>query len=256
MEESLVSRIKEKKELSGIENSVVSELLESYLRKNKLSLETLNKSELKIVLKDIRSQLRDNVGRFKVGSKDRCKLLEGGDTRALLRTHSSTKERIMFYPRLKEIISELKVKSILDLGCGLNPIALASPGVKYYASDINLEELNLIEGFFKNNNLEGKTFVCNLTKVEECNLPEADLCIIFKVFDILGKNDYLIAEKIISRIKSKYLLVSFSTRTLSGKPMNKPRRIWMEKLLSNVGYSFEIIHSDNEIFYLARKIKL
>jgi hypothetical protein len=254
--QDIIARIKQKKELSGIGDSLVSEALEKYLKSHKLSLENLGRHELKIVIKDIRAQMRDYVGRFQVSSKDRLKLLKEGDILSMLKTHSSSKERLSFYPELRKIISGLRVKSILDLGCGLNPLALAEQGIKYYASDINEEELKIIDLFFGENKIDGATFVCNLTKVEQCRLPEADICLILKVFDILGKNDYLIAEKVISRIKSKYLLISFSTKTLSGKPMNKPRRIWMEKLLASSGYSFKIINSDNEIFYLAEKIKL
>jgi SAM-dependent methyltransferase len=249
---SIAEKIKQKKELSGIDDSIVSELVQKYLEKNRIPLENLKESYLKIIVKDIRSNLRDYAGRFQIGWKDRYKLLEKGDINSLLKTHSSTSERIAFYPRLKELISRLKARSILDLGCGINPIALASPGVVYYASDINGEELKLIEKFFEKNNIKGKTFVCDLANVNSCNLPEADICLILKVFDILGKNDYLLAEKVISRIKSKYLLISFSTKTLSGKPMNKPRRIWLEKLLEKLNYSFEIIKSDNEIFYLSK----
>jgi len=247
----IISLIKQKKEISGIDDSLISELLGEYLKKNNILIENLTKPQLKIVVKDIRSQLRNYAGRFRIGLKDRNKLLEQEDYNALLRTHSSTKERIGFYPKLKELISKLNINSILDLGCGLNPIALAEPSITYYASDINLEELKLIEQFFIKNKIKGKTFFCNLLKVD-CTLPEADLCIIFKVFDILGKNDYSIAEKVLEKIKSRYLLASFSTKTLSGKPMNSPRRIWFEKLLANKNYTFEIIKSDNEIFYLAK----
>lgn len=249
---SLVAWIIEKKELSGINQELVKELIGDYLAKNKIKLELLTKQELKIVVKDIRSNLREYSGRFRASYKDREKLLKKGDYDSLLMTHSSTKERMQFYPKLREIISGLHINSILDLGCGLNPIALANPGISYYASDINQEELSLIDEFFIKNKIQGRTFQCNLAKPESCNFPKADLCIIFKVLDILGKNDYILAEKIISRISSKFILASFSTKTLSGKSMNKPRRIWLEKLLKSKRYSVEIIKSGNEIFYLAR----
>jgi hypothetical protein len=246
----LIENIKKKKELSGIDDSVVREHINEYLAKNKLILENLNSSQLKLVLKDIRAGLRNQVGRFQASTKDRAKLLEKDDLPALLKTHSSTKERINFYPQLREIIKKLKVTSILDLGCGLNPLALAEPGVKYYASDINLEDLNIVASFFKKKNLDGTASVCDLNKIESCCLPETDLCLVLKVFDILGKKDYETAKRIIEKISSKHLIASFSTRTLSGKPMNSPRRIWFEKLLKSLCYEFEIVKSDNELFYI------
>lgn len=248
--ENLVEKIKQKKELSGIDDSVISEQIEQYTRKNRLHLEDLTFQQLKIIIKDIRSILRENVGRFQASTKDRKKMLENGNINALLKTHSSTRERMDFYPQLKAIIKKLDVNSILDLGCGINPIALAEKGTKYYASDINLDDLNLVKMFFQKNKLNGEVFVCDLNKIESCSLPEAELCLVLKVFDILGKKDYESARRVLERIKSKHLIVSFSTKTLSGKPMNSPRRIWFEKLIESFFYKYEIIKSSNEIFYI------
>lgn len=249
----LISKIKQKKELSGIDNSIIKKTIEEYQEKNKLFIESLKEKELKIAIKDIRSKLRLYAGRFQSSLKDRLRLLEKNEVQKLLKTHFSTKERLDFYPKIKSIINSLNVKSILDLGCGLNPLAIASPQIKYYASDINAGELSLIEKFFKTNKIEGKTFVCNLTKIESCNLPNADICLIFKVLDILGKEQYIISEKILKSISSKYIFVSFSTRTLSGRIMKKRRRFWFENLLSKLNFSYKLFESENEIFYLASK---
>jgi hypothetical protein len=248
--EDIISKIKQKRELSGIDDGIIRDSLDAYLRKTRIPIEKLKASEIKILVKDVRANLRDKVGRFHAGAKDRNKLLEKGDISALLKTHSSTKERINFYPQLKEIIKKLKVHSILDLGCGLNPLALADKSLVYYASDINKEELKIVESYFQKNKIEGRVFVCDLNKVSNCSLPDADLCLILKVFDILGNKDYETAKEVLEKVRSNHLIVSFSTRTLSGKPMNVPRRAWFERLLESLCYKFEIIKSDNEIFYI------
>ncbi len=247
---NLVKKIKQKKELSGIEEAIILDNLKSYLNKNRISLEKLNPNQLKLVVKDVRSSLREKVGRFQASAKNRYNLLEKDDIKSLLKTHSSTKERIAFYPQFIEIINKLKAKSILDLGCGINPLALAKPGIKYYASDINLEDLNIVRIFFQKHKIDGKVFLCDLNKIENCDLPEADLAIILKVFDILGDKEYETAKKVLEKIKSPHLIASFSTITLSGKRMHNQRRIWFEKLLNFLLYKFEIVKSDNEIFYI------
>ena len=246
----VVQKIKQKKELSGIEDSIVLEHLNEYLAKHRINLTALTPHQIKLIITDIRKILREKVGRFQASTKSRQPLLKKGDIQAILNTHSSTKERVNFYPQLKEIIKKLKVKSILDLGCGINPLALAEKGTKYYASDINSEDLNIVREFFKNYKINGEVFVCDLNKIDECVLPKADLTIILKVFDILGKSDYRTTRKIIERISSSHLIVSFSTKTLSGKPMKSQRRIWFERLLDSFLYRFEIVKSDNEIFYI------
>jgi len=246
----VVQKIKEKKELSGIEDSIVSEHLNEYLAKHRINLTALTPYQIKLIITDIRKILREKVGRFQASIKNRYPLLEKGNIEAILRTHSSTKERVYFYPQLKEIIRKLKVKSILDLGCGINPLALAEKGTKYYASDINSEDLDIVKEFFKDHKIDGEVFVCDLNKIEACVLPKTDLTLILKVFDILGKSDYRTAKKVIERVSSAHLIVSFSTKTLSGKPMKSQRRVWFERLLGSFLYRFEIIKSDNEIFYI------
>lgn len=256
MEESilpiLIEEIKKKKEFAGIPDKIV----ENYVKKNLFFIKTpiakLSKHDRKILIKKVRAELHAFSGRFQSNVKKRVKFLEEGKIEALLKTHSSTYERIDFYPFLKELLKKLKVKSILDLGCGLNPIALADKDLFYYASDIDKEELKLIKNFFKKYHIKGKTFFYDLKNPEK-EFPETDICLLFKVLDVIENRGHKLAEKLIKKIPSKYILVSFSTKTLSGKPMNHPQRGWIEQLLKRLGFQFEIIKSQKEIFYLIKK---
>ncbi len=255
MEDSvdLIKKIKQKPELRGIDDSVVQDSLEKALKKYNLNLQNLNSADARVLIKIIRSDLRNLTGRFRKSIKSRAELLDSLNINGLLRTHTSTAERIEFYPKLNALLKNLKIKSILDLGCGLNPIALASKGVKYYASDINKEELSLIEVFFKKNKIPGKVFICDLRKDDSFSLPKADICLLFKVLDIIEKKSHKLAENIILKSPCKYLLISFATKKLSGKPMNFPERRWLELLINRLGYSYKTFSSNNEIFYLIDK---
>lgn len=250
--ESLVRKIKKKKELSGLTDEIVEDFLEEYSKKYNLSFKALSPKEEKIIIKEIRSALRNLTGMFQKSQKDRARLLEEEKIEELLDTHASTRERIDFYPNLKKKISLLKVKSILDLGCGLNPIALATSKVKYFASDIREDELSLIEKYFKKNKIKGRTFTCDLRKIPS-NLPKADLCIIFKVLDIIDDKKHTFSKEIIEKVPCSKILVSFATKKLSGKPMNHPRRIWFEEILENLNLSYKTFSSENEVFYLINR---
>lgn len=246
----LIEKVKEKKEFRGIKEETINEILENYIRKKKISLENLRISDEKIIVKEIRMNLRKMTGQYQIGSKNRKKLLSAGKIEKLLKTHTSTRERLEIYSELKNIISELEVKSILDLACGLNPLVLADKKIKYFASDIKQDELEVIEDFFKKNGIEGKTFYYDLRKISD-DLPKADLCLLFKVLDIL--NDKKLAEKIILKVPCEKILVSFSTKKLSGKSMNFPKRTWFEKILSRNNFDFKVYNFSNEIFYLISK---
>ncbi len=252
--QELVNAIKQKKELSGLADKLVTDILENYLKKHKITIQNISSRDKKIIIKEVRLQLRNLAGRFQKSIKKRIDLLEKNKIEELLKTHSSTLERINFYPELKSLIEKLNIKSILDIGCGLNPIALASQDIEYYASDINEEDLKLIELFFRKNNIKGKVFFYDISSLSN-NLPKADLCILFKILDIIEKRPHQLTKKILEKIDCNYFLISFATRTLSGKPMKFKRRKWLEFLLKNIRYQYKIISSNNEIFYLIQKQK-
>lgn len=248
MHKQLINRILQKKELSGISKEIVEEILISYLKKNKISIENLKPEQEKIILKEIRSQLRIYAGQFQKNQKNRPKLLEQNKIKELLKTHTSTAERLTFYPQLKKLLTKLKIKSILDLACGLNPIALANKKIIYHATDIKEDEIKLINTYFKKNNINGKARIQNILKLT--NPPKTHICLLFKILDTIEKRA---AEKILKTLKSKYILASFSTKTLSNKKMNQPRRFWFEHLLKRIKLKYKIINSENEIFYLIKK---
>lgn len=251
-EKEIIKDIKEKKELRGISDDVVQNVLTEYLRKNRISLSNKSQKQKKILLKEVRSQLRLLAGRFQKSTKSKDSLLIHGKINSLLETHSSTAERISFYPAFRNLLSELKVTSLLDLGCGLNPIALASKKYVYYASDINEADLATVSNYFKTKGFKVSTFVLDIRKIQE-PLPQTDVCLLLKLLDVVDPKHNL-SENILKSIPSKKIIVSFSTKKLSGKKMNFPRRYWFEKLLAKLGYIYKTVESDNEIFYIITKI--
>lgn len=250
--EVIINKIKQKKELSDLPDSLVSQVLKNYLEKNNLNIPK-NKKEEKIIVKEIRSQLRKYAGRFQISSKKRDKLFKEGKIQNLLKTHTSTKERINHYPDLKNLIKKINPSSILDLGCGINPLAIAESKISYYAYDIKGSEINLINEYFKKKKVKGKAYVKDITQFSK--FPKTDLCLILKVLDIIETKGHEKARHLLKKIKSKIIIVSFSTKTLSGKSMRVPRRKWFEYLADELNYSFRDFKLSNEIFYILRKSK-
>ncbi|MFH1802631.1 MAG: hypothetical protein ABH864_04215 [archaeon] len=251
LKSDFLKKIKSKKELQGLADSVVTDCLNNYLKKNNINFSKTSEKERKIILKEIRSGLRLLVGRFQKSIKNKKSLLSSGELEDLLKTHSSTSERLAFYPEFKRLLKQIDPRSILDLGCGLNPIAIASKQVEYFASDINEGDLNIISDFFNSKKIKGKTFVADLQNLKQ-ELPKTDVCLILKVLDVIDPN-HKISGDLLDKIQSKILIVSFSTRKLSGKKMNFPRRFWFENLLNRKRLPFETIESENEFFYIITK---
>ncbi|MEK6909149.1 MAG: methyltransferase [Nanoarchaeota archaeon] len=250
--ENLVRKIKEKYELNSLPDSLVKSTLETYLLKNKVKYINSEKSQ-KIIVKEVRKELRRYTGQYasKTNIKNRQELIKKEDIIGLLKEHSSTRERLEDYPLVKDIIKKINPKSILDLGCGVNPIAIASKGIKYHAYDINQNDLEIVNEFFKINKIEGDIYHKDIR--EESLFPKVDLCIIFKVLDILGDDRNKVTKDILTKVDSKYFLISFATRTLSGKPMNSPYRRWFEKILQVLNYKYEVKRTRQELFYIIQK---
>ena len=249
---NLIKEIKKKKELSGLDNRIVIDILNKIKKKYK-SGNNLKEKDKKSIIKEARKELRKITGRFNRKEKERADLLSKNKFQKLLETHVSTKERLEDYPKFKEIISNLRVKSILDIGCGLNPLAIAKLNQIYYACDIKADELKIIKKYFNLNKISGKVFFYDLRYIKENDLPEADLCLVMKLFDVLEKKGHKLAEKIIDSVKANSFLISFSTKTLSGKAMNHPQRGWIERMMQRKGFNFEMFHLKNEIIYLCVK---
>ena len=102
---------------------------------------------------------------------------------------------------------------------------------------------------FEKNNIKGDTFVHDLKNTSE-PLPKAELIILFKVIDIIDDKKHHLSEKIITSFKSKYILISFATKKISGKHMRFPRRIWFEKMIKRLNFKYRVFETQNEVFYL------
>ncbi|MBI4983337.1 hypothetical protein HZC32_01725 [Candidatus Woesearchaeota archaeon] len=157
----LILKIKQKRELKWISDAVVNEKLFEYLKqKPKLNLENKCSADYRQVIKEIRAKLRSAYGLFR---EEKVEVGNFKNIKEILTRHSSTKERVEFYPRLYQKLFKItgKVSSILDLGCGINPFSIEFMGLNrlnYYAYDINEKEINLLNRYFSRKNQENKAF--------------------------------------------------------------------------------------------------
>ncbi|RMD67616.1 hypothetical protein D6817_01090, partial [Candidatus Pacearchaeota archaeon] len=122
--EEIVEKVREKRELRGVKKEFVEKIVKKVGRELGLgNLEGLGEKQAKGIVKKARAELRKSVGMFELSERKRAKLLAGEDISSLLATHASTKERLGSYNEVKRMVYATKPKTILDIGCGLNPIA-------------------------------------------------------------------------------------------------------------------------------------
>ena len=229
---SLINKLKSKKELKDLDDNFIKSRINEYLLKNKVDLDNERNKNYRLMFKFLRKQLREVYGVFRVIKEER---------------------NIEFY---KEVFDEFKPKSVMDLGCGLEPLRYTTinPNTKYYCYDINIKEIKKINELFKKNNINGKARSFNLIN-DLSNLPKVDLCMILKVLESLESIKKNFSKELLKKIKSKIIIVSFAKIAL-GKNIRikKAGRSWFRRILKELNYNYYIKDYDDEIFFVIKKL--
>ena len=271
---TVTNNIKAKQEFSGIPDTYVQNLItETISEKELVALEEhshVEKSELyKTLFKEVRKKLHETYGVFQLQTKKRTAFLnalakETTKTKKinekiidlhqeLLATHQSSKERrtdySFIYGEVKKRIGTFK--SILDISAGLNPLSWIYYGnhVEYYATELSHDDVKFLNAYFKimkKFGIQGKAVQMNLLAIE--NLPETDVCFVFKVLDNLETLKFNESKELLKNIPAKNIVVSFPKVTISGKNISTKRLKWFHKLLKEKN-TFE---TWNEIFYVIK----
>lgn len=139
--------------------------------------------------------------------------------RKIMASHASTRERL---PILEDFYAALwtempPVQSILDIACGLNPLAIPWMGevTAYYAYDIYDELIAFINAFLELMKVKGAAVVRD---VGQFHPPEAvDVALVLKTLPCLEQVDKTGSLALLERLKARYLVVSFPVHSLGGR---------------------------------------
>lgn len=225
----LIQDLKKKKELKDLDNNFIFLRIKEYLKDKEIP-ENKKSREYEKIFKDLRRILRKSYGMFR---------------------NLNEKRDLEIY---EKIFSIAKPRKILDLGCGLDPLEYCKlTNAELYVSDISQSIINKLNDYFKLNKINGKAFVFNLLDDDLEKLPKADLCLMLKLLDSieLFKRNY--TKELLTKIKSKYFLISFAKRTLSSKRIIKSSRNWILRILRELNFSYELFDYDSEIYFLVKK---
>ncbi|MDD5054451.1 MAG: methyltransferase domain-containing protein [Candidatus Nanoarchaeia archaeon] len=260
---NVIEAVLKKKELKGIDESIALKEIERNLTSKTFELikkERFKSAEFKDFIKKVRASLRRQFGAFNNPKIDRKELIKKKAYGEILMSHLSSKERMPYYKEVYDKIFSIigKPDSIIDLGCGFNPLSIEfmdySPK-KYLALDINADDLKIIQEYFRQKKINGEAKVFDATELKNYDFNENfDACFAFKVFEIFEKTkSHRLTEDIVLRIPSKKIAASFSTKTLSNAPMKRKRRIWFEIMAKRLGFRVDYFMIPNEIFYVLIK---
>ena len=73
------------------------------------------------------------------------------------------------------------------------------------------------------------------------------------IYEKAERKEKNITYKILKSINTKWIIVSFPTKNVKGKPMRTPNRPWFERMCNNLGYKQQNFVIGGEIFYVVKK---
>ena len=174
---------------------------------------------------------------------------EHGDDEALrtlcrtaMEQHASTRERLPILDRFySEIVSITGTpRSIVDLACGLNPLALPwmglSEDVRYVACDIDSGLVGFVVGVLDLLGIEHRVELCDIVAAPPA--ATCDVALLLKSVPCLDQQDRATAARVLSAIDARHHVVTFPTQSLGGrgKGMARNYRTRFETLLVELGW--------------------
>ena len=274
--DQFVAAIKSKKGLETLDNAFVQQKIDKIFNANHILKRKFEESktfaqfsrskEYEELLKRIRKELRAIYGVFQSDRKGLFAALKDPKTREeaiikLLESHKSTKERVPHYDEIyEEICDRIKPSVVIDLGCGMNPLAYeyfikngVTPAI--IASDISGTDMELIAEAFTALNIPGETLPLDLTKdYEKLKELKGDVTFLLKLLDSLEETHRHISYKIFDNITTPWIIASFPTKSLGGgKNIARAGRTWFERLLKRKELTWETFSVENELFYVIKQ---
>ena len=187
--------------------------------------------------KAVKNVLHQITGAFaEPGDMKRAKrLIEGelsdGALDELLLCHASTRERApIFDDFCARVIAPLGAETLLDLACGLNPIALGRRGYAVTGFDLNGACVDIVNACAERLGLRINAVCRDLFAVEDW--PRADVALCMKLLPLLERQEKGASSRLMRRLTAPRLVVTFPLATLSGRRVGMDRQYseWFESL--------------------------
>ena len=143
-----------------------------------------------------------------------------------MRHHASTKERFSILDEFyATVLADLPpIHSVLDIACGLNPLAIPwmglADGAKYYAYDIYEDMIEFLQAFMTLTPVDGQAEACDV--LGSCPQPRVDLALVLKSLPCLEQIDRAASARLLDTIDADHILVSFPVHSLGGREKGMP----------------------------------
>jgi 16S rRNA (guanine(1405)-N(7))-methyltransferase len=166
---------------------------------------------------DFEAEYRRLEAAYQTGADDEIR----ATCQRLLGLHSSTRERLPILSRFYEGIFAItgQPASVLDLGCGLNPLALPwmglSAGTPYVALDIDADRICFLNRYLA---LAGRAPSARCQDIlSQPPGDAADLAFLLKMSPTLERQEPGSTQRLVEGLRVARVVVSFAVRSLGGQ---------------------------------------
>lgn len=197
--------------------------------------ELTKRNSLKEALKATRSKLHQIGGAYFDGREhypawtaeleraanvaNRAELQQACQT--IMRAHASTRERLPILDQFySTILADLTpIGSVLDLACGLNPLAIPwmplAEGADYYACDIYHHMMDFLSYSMSLTHVRGHTLACDILQTDLA--MRVDVAFLLKTIPCLEQLEKQAGPRLLRAINARHLVVSFPVHSLGGR---------------------------------------
>lgn len=230
MTAEIVARVRSSSRYRDVDPSLVERLAAEELPKARSADDAV---------KRVKRRLHQAVGAFR--GDVRARAFDDGALIAAMRAHASTRERL---PHLEAFYAGIWAvtgmpRSVLDLGCGLNPLALPwmglDPSAAYVAIDVDERPLAPVRAFLTGTGQPHAVRAMDLAR--EVPADEADVALLLKLVTTLDRQDPEAAARLLRGLRVHHAVVSFAVRTLGGRTDARATtyRARQERLVADAG---------------------
>lgn len=179
--------------------------------------------------------------------------------RRIMQTHTSTNERLPFLDDFYTHIFALlpPIHSILDIACGLNPLALPwmslAANTTYRAVDIFSDQIDFLNEFFRMAGMTGLAETRNV--LSDCPSEPVDLALVLKTIPCLEQIEKNAGAALLERIQARHLVVSFPMRSLGGRQKGMEATYVARFAALTAGWQAKITRLDfpNELVFVVER---
>lgn len=237
MSAEIVERVRRSSRYRAVDPALVARLAAEELPKSR---------NLADAVKRVKRRLHQAVGAFRSTRGASGGAWPAGDPLELrdaclatMRGHASTRERTphldTFYGPIWHVTGT--PRRVLDLGCGLNPLAIPWMGIgdaMYHAIDVEEGTLAVVRGFLES---AGQPHVVEARDlVADVSTEPTDVALLLKLVTTLDRQDAGAAMRLLRGLRADHAVVSFAARSLGGRGSHeRTYRARLDRLIEECG---------------------